>query len=130
MPKILVIDDDELFRQYLSTFLERAGYEVRGLANGSLVAAAMESERFDAIVSDLYMPGVDGLEIVSYVKRKQPGLLVIGITGASFGSSDSCSRAMSALGADAVLSKPLDGESLIEILRKSIGRAPRGSHRG
>jgi CheY-like chemotaxis protein len=93
------------------------------------VAAAIESERFDAIVSDLYMPGVDGLEVVSYVKRKRPSLLVIGITGRSFESSDPCSRAMSALGADAVLSKPLDGESLIEILRKSIGGAPQGSHR-
>jgi len=122
MPKFLAIDDDEVFRKYLATLLSRTGYEVRSLPNDSLAAAVIESEHVDAVISDLYMPNVDDLEILSYVKRRHPGIPVIGISisGESLGPSDPCSRAMTELGADAVLSKPLDDASLLAIVRGSI----------
>ncbi len=124
MSKILVIDDDELFRQYLAALLERAGYQVRGLADGSGVADAIETERIDAVITDLSMPNVDGIEIVRYVKHQHPRLPIVAVTGGLLGSNDARGRVLSMLGADAVLSKPLDAESLLQMLSKTIDATP------
>ena len=72
MPKILVIDNDDLFRQYLTVVLRRAGYEVRSLSDGAGFLGAMKEEAFDAVVTDLFMPEVDGIEVVINANRMYP----------------------------------------------------------
>jgi two-component system chemotaxis response regulator CheY len=124
MPKILVIDDDKMFRLYLTTLLERAGYEVHALGNSSAAEMTIEAERFDAVVTDLYMPHFDGIEIVRTIKRATPGVPVIGVSGSPLGSRDPCTKAMSVLGADAMLTKPLDSAAFLTILRSAIDGAP------
>ena len=64
MSKILVIDDDRSFRQFLVALLERVGYEVRALSNGLGVEQVLAREPFAAVVTDLYMPGADGIETI------------------------------------------------------------------
>jgi len=124
MPKILVIDDDELFRLYLTTLLKRGGYEVHVLADGTNAEDIIEAGHFDAIITDLYMPHVDGIEVVRSVKHSNPNLPVIGISGGPMGFRDPCSKAMSLLGADVVLTKPLDSAAFLTILRSAIDGAP------
>ncbi|MBI3710717.1 MAG: response regulator [Proteobacteria bacterium] len=123
MPRILVIDDDELWRHYLTALLERCGVEVRSLPNGSNVAKIIQTEHFDAVVTDLYMPDVDGIETIANVKRQAPTMPIIGITGDSLGPMDPMLRAMTALGADAVLAKPLDGVMFLAALWDVLARA-------
>jgi CheY-like chemotaxis protein len=121
MPRILVLDDDDLFRHYLTALLERAGCEVRPLHNGVGVERAMARERFDAVVTDLYMPHSDGLETLRQVKRLSPSLPVIGITSGI--PDDPCVRAMTAMGAEIVLTKPLDETVLLAALRRVMVRS-------
>jgi len=125
MRKILVIDNDDLFRHYLTVLLQRAGFEVRALTDGSGFLEAMNEERFDAVVTDLFMPEVDGIEVVINANRKFPGLPVIGVTAArSDGVDNPCIAAMIRLGAVGVLRKPVDRIELLTILHRVLERRP------
>jgi CheY-like chemotaxis protein len=124
MPKVLVIDDDESFRAYLTTLLARNDYEVRSLSSGRALAETIAAEPFDVIVTDLFMPEVDGIEILRTVRQLAPGVPVIGLTGrgSSTAVHDVCMRAMLMLGAVAVLLKPIEGEVLLDALREARER--------
>lgn len=122
MPKILVVDDDQFFRDYLTVLFRRAGFEVRALENGADVDAALAAEPFDAVTVDLYMPAVDGIETVKAVRRSRPTLPVVGITSACLGRNDPCVNAMTEFGADAVLCKPVVADELLAVLRDKVAR--------
>jgi two-component system response regulator HydG len=116
MPRVLVIDDDESYSAVLTTLLTRGGYEVRALRNGRALASAIAAEPFDAIITGVYMPEIDGIEVLRSVKR------LIAVAGGRFsgGMDESVHRAMTVLGAAAVLTKPVDGESLLSVLRDAL----------
>jgi CheY-like chemotaxis protein len=118
MPHILVIDDDASFRDYLATLLSRAGHTVRALSNGKALPRVLAAERFDVVVTDLYMPEVDGIEILLLIRRLVPAMPVIGMTG---GYAPTL-RAFAALGADAVLDKPLDVGELRAVLLLALSK--------
>jgi len=121
MPRILVIDNDDLFRQYLTMLLQRAGFEVRALSDGSGFLDEMSAAPFDAVVTDLFMPEVDGIEVVMTARRHFPGLPIIGVTGArSDGVDNPCIEAMIRLGAAGVLRKPFDQHELLTLLNRVL----------
>lgn len=121
MRKILVIDDDEHFRHYVATLLERSGFQVQQLASATGLADALNANGFDAIITDLFMPEVDGIEVVINAKRKRPGLPVIGVTAArTDGVDNPCIEAMIRLGAVGVLRKPIDQHELLTILSRVL----------
>lgn len=121
MPKILLIDDDELFRQYLTTLLQRSGFQVRALPGGAGLLDIMAAESFDAVVTDLFMPEVDGIEIVISVRRQFPHIPVIGVTGERADNVDNpCIAAMIRLGAAAVIRKPVDQRELLTLLSRLL----------
>src|SRR5262245_30472481 len=115
MKSVLIIDDDPSIREYLRCLLIRGGYDVTTLPDGENAAALCAQVRFYAVITDLYMPQTDGIETVMAVRRVAPALPIIGITG-KHGWSDPCARAMQALGASALLSKPFDSQYLLDTL--------------
>ena len=64
--RVLVVDDSPMFRAIVARILEREGYLVRSVEDGVAALAAIPAERFDVVVSDLAMPGVDGFELLSF----------------------------------------------------------------
>jgi DNA-binding NtrC family response regulator len=127
LPKILVIDDDESYRAYLSALLARNGYEVCSLRNGRALAETITAEPFDAVITDLFMPDIDGIEILRTVRQVAPSVPVICLTGRGPATlaHDVCKRAMLMLGAAAVLMKPIDGEVLLDALSDARERRRR-----
>jgi CheY-like chemotaxis protein len=125
MPKILVIDDDESFRDYMMFLLERNGYEAVCLRGGGRALAAIGAQHFDAIVTDLYMPEADGIEIIRTAKEAMPTVPILGVTGGYRGLNDPCSKAMVSLGANAVFTKPLDASAFLRTLRDALPPAMR-----
>lgn len=123
MPSILVIDDNEGCRAYLNALLSRSGYEVHELANGRSIAAFLAATPVDAIITDLFMPGADGLETIRSVRQLASAVPVIGITGAAWRMDDCYIRAMTILGAAAVLLKPLEGDAVLSALERAIAQA-------
>jgi len=124
MPMVLVIDDDNWFRGYLTDVLEREGFDVMALENGLGVADLLKAAPIDAVVTDLYMPQMDGIEICRTIRQIAPHIPVICLTGSTSPGRDSCLDAMMLLGAKAVLTKPIEQRALVDVLHNAIVERP------
>ena len=79
--RILVIDDELLLRRALADYLDECGYDTATAADGAEGLSAARAEHFDAVLVDLRMPRVDGLEVVATLKAEQPELPVVVVSG-------------------------------------------------
>lgn len=80
MKKILVVDDNELLCQVARDILEMDGYRVVAVCDAVKALEAFQSEAFDAVVTDLRMPGMSGLELAALIRAKSPGFPIIMMT--------------------------------------------------
>ncbi len=117
MARVLVVDDDSGVRSFLADALELGGHDVEQAADGAAGLLALRRAAFDLVLTDLKMPGVDGLELLATVRREQPEVEVILLT--AHGSIDVAVRAMKQ-GAFDFLQKPLSGPGE---LRQVVARA-------
>ncbi len=108
--KILCIDDEEGMREMLSFVLESEGYEVKTADTGENGLMTLEEERFDMVITDMKMPGIDGVEVVKRLKQLDLTIQVIVITGYA-----TLETAIGVLryGAADYLKKPVNNEDLI-----------------
>jgi CheY-like chemotaxis protein len=79
-PSVLVSDDDPYMRRLLRAFLIRAGYHVVEAADGNDVILVIESEQIDVVILDKEMPGMNGLDVLSYLRQRCSRIPVILIT--------------------------------------------------
>ena len=122
-PPILVVDDDPDMRSLLQEALEREGFAVSTEATGSAVIAAVERARFDAVVLDKELPGLNGLDLLAFLRQRCPDTPVVLVT--SFGGP-LAAEAARRRGAARYLDKPLRLPDLVAALRELIdgGQAP------
>ena len=115
--RVLVADDDPQFRSLLVRRAEKMGLSVLEVEDGNEAMEALEGERFDLIVSDLYMPGHTGLEVIQKTQEKDPEIHAIILT-----ASATVETAIEALrsGVYYYLTKPLESLADFEI---TISRA-------
>ena len=114
--KVLLVDDEQDFLETLSNRLEMRGLKVSAVTSGEQAISEAKQQDYDAIVVDLSMPGIDGLETLKRIKADNPNAEIIMLTG--HGSVQSGVEAMK-LGAGDFLQKPVE---LSELLAK-IGEA-------
>jgi len=81
MERILVIEDDRFFRETFSDLLRKEGYGVDCASGGGEGLEMLAGSRYDLVITDLIMPGIDGMEVLSRIKESQPDLDVIMVTG-------------------------------------------------
>ena len=84
MAKILIVDDDGAVQATIRLLLERAGHTVVAANDGRKGLAIFEAEDFDLVFLDIFMPGMDGLETMRLIHRKQPKMPIIVISGRPF----------------------------------------------
>lgn len=108
-PKILLVDDEERFRQTLAKRLQFDGYEVGACAGGREALAELQIQPYDIVILDLRMPGMDGLTALQEIKKLAPEVEVIMLTGHA--SVDVAVEIMQAGGAEYLL-KPVSTEEL------------------
>ncbi len=108
--KILIIDDEANLRDTLGRILQRAGYGFQAAADGSQALDLVHQQVFNLAFLDLHLPGMDGIQILKEIRRVQPRLPVIMLTG--FGTLQSAVEALR-LGAIDYLLKPFDPEVLV-----------------
>jgi CheY-like chemotaxis protein len=106
MPTVLLIDDDDAIRGLLRTALEGVGYVVSEAANGIEGFQSFRQSPTDLVVTDIYMPGCDGLEVIQTLRRINPGIKILAVTGRS-DIADFLEVARM-LGASSVLRKPFE----------------------
>lgn len=117
MARILIIEDDKEMRSLLEDFLKDEGYEADSANNGSEAFGRLAQEPFDLVITDIRMPGLTGLDILSAVKKFQPELPVIVIT--AFGGEEVYRRSM-ARGADGYLEKPIHFYKLRNLIQELV----------
>jgi two-component system, response regulator FlrC len=115
--RVLVVDDDPGMRDGMAMSLKRSGFFAEQARGGEEALRMVRPGAYDAVVTDLRMPGMDGLQLTARLKAIDPGLPVLLIT--AFGSLDSAREAMR-LGAFDFLSKPFSPEELITALNKAL----------
>lgn len=119
-PKILLVDDEWTLVELLSRYLAEKGYEVTSASNGGDAWDFFQRQPFDLVLSDLRMPGLDGLQLLNAIKQADPRIPVVLISG--FGDVETVVKALKS-GAENFLAKPLDLEELEKVLGQSLALA-------
>jgi len=117
MSNILIVDDEQSYRQLLSLVFESDGHSVRTAMNGREALERLQVEPVDVIVSDVKMPDMDGIEMLRAIRETQPDLGVVLMT--AFASVETAREAFK-LGADDFIQKPFDVEELKLIVKKTL----------
>jgi len=117
--RVLVVADERAVRTALRVNLTRAGYAVSVAENAADALAMVESEPPDAVLTDIRMPGMDGLALLEELQERRPGLPVVVMTG--HGSVPSAVRAMQAGAANYII-KPVSRDELLVLLERALQR--------
>ncbi|MGE3819447.1 MAG: sigma-54-dependent transcriptional regulator [Isosphaeraceae bacterium] len=118
-PRILVADDHQMIREHLRVILEQEGYEVVTADDGLHALDALRAQVFHLAVTDLRMPGMNGVELLSTVRRERLPLGVVMLTG--FGDMQVALDAMKA-GADDFVTKPFAADQLKFVVQRVLQR--------
>jgi CheY-like chemotaxis protein len=120
---ILVVDDEAGIRGLLRHYLQTAGYAVMEAADGSEAMTQVETQHVDVMITDLIMPGQEGMETIRLLHKQQPELRIIAMSGAMDSLFlDVASR----LGTHATLAKPFDCKELLETVHRVLARSSAG----
>jgi len=117
--RILVVDDERSMREVLFSMLKNEGYDVTVAEGGEAAVEAVRREIFDAIITDVRMPKVDGLQVLKAAKELSPSTVVIMIT--AFGSSETAVEAMK-LGAYDYITKPFKYDEVTLNIKRALER--------
>jgi len=120
-PDILVIEDDPIMREALTDWLRAAGYPVRTAADGSAGLAAVKLAVPALVVTDIHMPGTSGAAVISEVKRDNPQVAIIAISGLFNSGHGLDAEAAFALGATLALAKPFKRAELLRAVAEILG---------
>lgn len=111
---VLVVDDVLAVRESLAIAMADAGFEVATAANGKEALDLLQAREFDVLVTDMWMPEVDGLRLLKEIRGSRPAMRIFGVTG---GGPRLTIETMSSLakvwGAEKVFLKPFDDEELV-----------------
>src|SRR6266851_1092665 len=118
--QVLLVDDDPAVGKALAALLCQAGLEAQHVSSASQALEALREKPFDAVVTDLKMPGMDGMQLLRQVSAQWPEVAVVMIT--AHGTIPAAVEAMKAGAADFVL-KPFDREEILYVIRKALASA-------
>jgi two-component system response regulator FlrC len=133
MGHVLVVDDEEGIREFVVEVLEAAGHDVVGSPDGESAVRELRRRSFDLLITDLKMPGMDGLALLERAREADPSLEVVVLT--AHGSIDAAVKAMK-LGAFDFVQKPISGPDELRLMaaraleRRSLLALREGASRG
>ena len=127
--RVLVIDDDPDVRVTIQSLLEAEGFDVRTAADGREGLDLQEGDPADVVVTDIFMPNLDGVETIHELRRKFPDTRIVVVSGGgSAASKNDYLEIARLLGAAQTLQKPVQPDLLVDVVR-DLARSPHtGKH--
>ncbi|MBI4950484.1 MAG: sigma-54-dependent Fis family transcriptional regulator [Myxococcales bacterium] len=126
MADVVVVDDDAAVGTGLSDLLRQAGFDTRYLSSAAQALELLATSPVEVVVTDLRMPGMDGMQLLERVKARAPEIAVVMIT--AFGSVPLAVKAMQAGACDFIL-KPFEREEVVRAVGKALAVARHASSR-
>ena len=122
MTKILVVDDEATVRDMVSSMIEPLGCEVTVAGNGLEAIAACKAHAFDLVITDIVMPGKNGIDLIMQLKKDYPSTHVLGISGGGGGITGRYDYLEIAqlVGADNILRKPFSMKDMRDAVSKLL----------
>ena len=120
MARILVIDDQEPIRRIVRRALEHNGHEVYDASDGEIGMEILESQSFDLVVTDIFMPGQDGIVTLRQIRKRFPALKVIVISGGDSSGLMDLRQDAELLGAVSTLQKPFNAREIMDKVRDAL----------
>ena len=119
MPPVLLVEDRDSLRAMLRSTLEAEGFSVDEAVDGKRAVKMLSAGRYLAVITDLKLPGADGLQVLEAAREADPNLPVIVMT--AYGTIEDAVGAMKR-GAWDFLSKPVEPDHLLLLLRRAVER--------
>ncbi len=120
MAKILIIDDEEPIRKMLRMLFEKNAFEVFEACNGHHGITVFKEHDPDLVVTDLLMPEKEGLETIREIKKSNPDVRIIAISGGGVVHPEMYLELAGKLGADYSFAKPMDTEELVSTIKNLL----------
>lgn len=117
--RVLIVDDEESMRDFLSIMLHREGYQVDTAVDGAQAVVHLRDHTYDLVISDIKMPRMTGLELLKHIKERTPETVVLMVT--AFSSTDDAVEAMKQ-GAYDYITKPFKNEEIRLIVKNALER--------
>ena len=113
MTSILVVDDDPALCRAVAETLNKAGYETSMVNGGREDLRQLQDEPADVVVTDLFMPEVDGMEVISMLRRVSPSTCIVAMSGYENNENIDYLQAAKSFGAKSILRKPFRAAELL-----------------
>jgi len=127
MPRILFIDDNVQLQKTVTTVLEKAGYDVIAADNGKRGLVLYRDRKPDLVITDLIMPDMDGVEMMSEMKKDSPDVKIIAISGGGDEGSgeEYLNSVQEVLNIKNIktIAKPFEPGQLLELVKQALGAA-------
>jgi len=121
MPRILIVDDNETIRDFLTDFLTIHGYQVEVARDGHEALVAYEARPADLVILDIFMPKKDGIETIMALKEAAAPARIIAISGGSpYHDKEAALEMAGLLGAEHCFGKPLPSGKLLSAIRECL----------
>ncbi len=121
--KVLLIEDNDEFRMLLGRLLSLEGFGVHAVETGDKAIEALRHQHFDLILTDLIVPGLEGIEIILTARGLAPETRIIAMSGGAMNGGHDYLPLAEKMGAAAVLQKPFDRAQLVETISRVMGAA-------
>lgn len=118
MKNILLVDDDASFANGLKILLEKNGYATDVAANGDEGLQGFISKEYDIMITDIRMPGSDGLKLITEVRKRSQSIRILAMSAGGYVPAEDYLRISKLFGANAVLNKPFTFDQLLLEIQK------------
>ena len=121
MTRILVVDDNASVRTTARALLEAAGFQVVEAESGMAALEVLKSEVVEVVLTDIFMPDTDGIELIHALHRESPDLPIVAMSGGGYNDGKDVLAVARLFGAAQIVQKPLTQRKLIGAIRRAIG---------
>lgn len=122
--KVLVIDDDAKITRVLDLKLRKAGYQVIVAANGEAGLHLFKAQQPDMVITDILMPGKEGLETIMELRRDFPEVKIIAMSGGGHVGAEEYLDLAKKFGAQYAFTKPFTGKEMLQAVRELLDHSP------